>query len=130
MIELLGYGFVQRALIAGILVGVLCGVLGFFVVLKRLSFIGVGISHSAFGGIAIGVLAEAGDYEGPRAWRMDETTSYAESFREELVHFHDCVCTGSEPATSGTDALRDVALCQAVVAAHRDRLPRDRPTVI
>ena len=57
MIELLSYGFVQRALIAGILVGLLCGVLGFFVVLKRLSFIGVGISHSAFGGIAIGVIA-------------------------------------------------------------------------
>lgn len=56
MIELLSYGFVQRALIAGILVGLLCGVLGFFVVLKRLSFIGVGISHSAFGGIAIGVI--------------------------------------------------------------------------
>jgi zinc transport system permease protein len=56
MIELLSYGFMQRALAAGILVGVLCGVLGFFVVLKRLSFIGVGISHSAFGGIAIGVL--------------------------------------------------------------------------
>ena len=57
MTEALGYAFVQRALIAGILVGLLCGVLGFFVVLKRLSFIGVGISHSAFGGIAIGVLA-------------------------------------------------------------------------
>jgi len=56
MIELLGYGFMQRALVAGVLVGLLCGVLGFFVVLKRLSFIGVGISHSAFGGIAIGVL--------------------------------------------------------------------------
>jgi zinc transport system permease protein len=56
MIELLSYGFMQRALIAGVLVGVLCGLLGFFVVLKRLSFIGVGISHSAFGGIAIGVL--------------------------------------------------------------------------
>lgn len=56
MIELLSYGFMQRALAAGVLVGVLCGVLGFFVVLKRLSFIGVGISHSAFGGIAIGVL--------------------------------------------------------------------------
>ncbi len=56
MVELLSYGFMQRALIAGVLVGVLCGVLGFFVVLKRLSFIGVGISHSAFGGIAIGVL--------------------------------------------------------------------------
>ncbi len=54
--DLLSYGFMQRALLAGVLVGVLCGVLGFFVVLKRLSFIGVGISHSAFGGIAIGVL--------------------------------------------------------------------------
>jgi zinc transport system permease protein len=56
MTEVFSYAFVQRALIAGILVGLLCGVLGFFVVLKRLSFIGVGISHSAFGGIAIGVL--------------------------------------------------------------------------
>jgi len=56
MIEVLAYGFMQRALIAGVLVGVLCGTLGFFVVLKRLSFIGVGISHSAFGGIAIGIL--------------------------------------------------------------------------
>lgn len=56
MVELLGYGFMQRALVAGVLVGLLCGVLGFFVVLKRLAFIGVGISHSAFGGIAIGVL--------------------------------------------------------------------------
>jgi zinc transport system permease protein len=56
MMELLSYGFMQRALVAGVLVGLLCGVLGFFVVLKRMSFIGVGISHSAFGGIAIGVL--------------------------------------------------------------------------
>jgi len=56
MLTVLSYGFMQRALLAGILVAVLCGVLGFFVVLKRLSFIGVGISHSAFGGIAIGVL--------------------------------------------------------------------------
>jgi zinc transport system permease protein len=56
MVELLTYGFMQRALIAGVVVGLLCGVLGFFVVLKRWSFIGVGISHSAFGGIAIGVL--------------------------------------------------------------------------
>ena len=46
----------QRALVAGILAGVLCGVLGFFVILKRLSFIGVGISHSALGGIAVGML--------------------------------------------------------------------------
>ena len=34
-----------------------CGILGFFVVLRRLAFIGVGISHSAIGGVAIGILA-------------------------------------------------------------------------
>ncbi|HUI27524.1 MAG TPA: metal ABC transporter permease [Candidatus Kryptonia bacterium] len=56
MIEMLSYGFMQRALAAGVLVGLLCGVLSFFVVLRRLSFIGVGISHSAFGGVAIAVL--------------------------------------------------------------------------
>jgi zinc transport system permease protein len=56
MAEMLGYAFMQRALVAGILAGLLCALLGFFVVLKRLSFIGVGISHSAFGGVAIGVL--------------------------------------------------------------------------
>jgi hypothetical protein len=32
--------------------------------------------------------------------------------------------------TSATDALRDIALCQSVIAAHRDRLPRDNPTAI
>ncbi len=49
--------FMQRALTAAVLVGLLCGILGFFVVLRRLAFIGVGISHSAIGGVAIGILA-------------------------------------------------------------------------
>ncbi len=37
--------------------GMVCGVLGFFVVLRRLAFIGVGISHSAIGGVALGLVA-------------------------------------------------------------------------
>jgi zinc transport system permease protein len=49
--------FMQRAIAAAVLVGVVCGALGFFVVLRRLAFIGVGISHSAIGGVAIGVVA-------------------------------------------------------------------------
>ena len=56
MIEMLSYDFMQRAFIAGILIGILCSLISFFVVLKRLSFIGVGISHSAFGGVALGTL--------------------------------------------------------------------------
>ncbi len=56
MIEILSYGFMQRALTAGVIVSVLCALLSFFVILKRLSFTGAGISHSAFGGVAIGIL--------------------------------------------------------------------------
>ncbi len=54
MLEILGYEFMQRAVLSGVMVGILCSLVSFFVVLKRLSFIGVGISHSAFGGVAIG----------------------------------------------------------------------------
>jgi len=56
MIEALSLGFLQRALLAGVMVSVLCGVLSVFVILRRLAFIGVGISHSAFGGVALGFL--------------------------------------------------------------------------
>ncbi len=55
MSEILSYGFMQRALLAAFLVGILCPTISFFVVLKRLSFLGAGISHTALGGIAIGL---------------------------------------------------------------------------
>ncbi len=73
---------------------------------------------------------EAGDAEGARAWSTAETASYAESFKEELLHFHSCVSDGRQPLTSGADALRDIALCQSIIGAHRDRMPRDKPTAI
>ena len=53
---MLEFAFMQRAFAAAVLVGVVCGVLGFFVVLRKLAFIGVGISHSALGGVALGLL--------------------------------------------------------------------------
>lgn len=46
----------QRAVAAAVVIGLVGGVLGFFVVLRRLAFIGVGISHSAIGGVALGVV--------------------------------------------------------------------------
>ncbi len=53
LIELLSYEFMQNALFSGLLASVLCGILGTFVVLKRLVFISGGISHAAFGGLGI-----------------------------------------------------------------------------
>ncbi len=73
---------------------------------------------------------EAGEADTARGWRTEEVASYDESFKRELLHFHECVTTGRAPVTSAEDALRDIALCQAIVAAHRDRLPRNRPTSV
>ena len=56
MIEFLSYEFGQRALMAGLIVGLGCAVLAFFVVLRRMAFVGVGISHAALGGVALGLL--------------------------------------------------------------------------
>lgn len=56
MTELLALGFIRRALAAGILVSAICGALSPFVVLRRMSFVGHGVAHAAFGGVALGVL--------------------------------------------------------------------------
>lgn len=48
------YEFMQRALIAGLLVSIACGVIGTYVVIKRVVFISGGIAHTAYGGIGLG----------------------------------------------------------------------------
>jgi zinc transport system permease protein len=54
MIAALQYEFMQRALIAGVLASVACGIIGVYVVVKRMVFISGGISHASFGGIGLG----------------------------------------------------------------------------
>jgi ABC-type Mn2+/Zn2+ transport system permease subunit len=56
MTEIFSFQFMRYALIAGLMVSIMCGAISNFVVLKRLSFLGAGISHAAFGGVALGVL--------------------------------------------------------------------------
>ncbi|WP_427339353.1 metal ABC transporter permease [Caloranaerobacter sp. DY30410] len=57
MVDLLQYSFMQRALIAGIIIGILCPLIGIFVVLRRMSLIGDSLSHVALSGVAAGLLA-------------------------------------------------------------------------
>lgn len=54
--EILAYGFIQRALVAGTLIAVLCSVLGVFLVLRRLSLIGDGLAHVTFGSVALSLI--------------------------------------------------------------------------
>ena len=54
-LEIFGFGFMQRALIAGIAISSVCSVIGLFLVLRRQSLFGDSLAHMAFGGIAIGL---------------------------------------------------------------------------
>ena len=55
ILEALSYTFMQKALVAGIAVGLICSFMGTFLVLRRYSLFGDGIAHVAFGGISVGL---------------------------------------------------------------------------
>ena len=74
------------------------------------------------------LITEDGESRSPRASRTEEVTSYRESFKEELIHFHDCIVNGRTPITSGLDSLHDIALCETVVDVHMRRQARQRPS--
>jgi ABC-type Mn2+/Zn2+ transport system permease subunit len=56
MLELFMYDFMQRSILAAAMVGGLCSVIGVFVVLRGLAFMGAGTAHAAFAGVALGYL--------------------------------------------------------------------------
>jgi zinc transport system permease protein len=56
LFDLFSYKFIQNAFLAGIPVAFIAGLLSFFIYHRRLAFLGVGMSHIAFGGLALGSL--------------------------------------------------------------------------
>ena len=72
LIDPLGYAFFVRALVAAAIVGVVCAIIGTFVVLRGLAFMGDAISHAAFPGVVVRQDTVAGTiriayYRGQRA---------------------------------------------------------------
>jgi manganese/iron transport system permease protein len=64
VLEPLGYAIFVRALIAAILVGSVCAVVGTYVVLRGLAFIGDAISHAAFPGLVVAFMLQVPFYIG------------------------------------------------------------------
>ena len=54
--EILQYGFMQRAFVVGLLLAVITPCIGITIVLKRLSMVGDALSHSSLAGVALGLL--------------------------------------------------------------------------
>ena len=60
--EILQYSFAKYSIISGILIAIISGAFSFFIVMRKLSFLSVGISHSALAGVAIGILLNINPY--------------------------------------------------------------------
>ncbi|MGA1139462.1 MAG: metal ABC transporter permease [Ilumatobacteraceae bacterium] len=62
------FAFFQRGMIAATLAGALCGILGVFVVLRGMSYIGHGLSHAVFGGAAASAVMSINFFVGAGVW--------------------------------------------------------------
>ena len=56
VLDILAYDFMQRGLLAGSVIAMLCSVMGMFLVLRRYSLFGDALAHASFGGVALGLL--------------------------------------------------------------------------
>ena len=56
--EMLSYSFMQRALVIGIIVSLICSTVGLFLVLRRFSMVGDTLSHVALAGVALGMITD------------------------------------------------------------------------
>ncbi|MFN8591804.1 MAG: metal ABC transporter permease [Thermomicrobiales bacterium] len=68
LFEPLAYEFFRHGLIAATLTGALCGLMGVYIVLRRMSYIGHGLSHAVFGGAVVSALAGWNFFLGAGAW--------------------------------------------------------------
>lgn len=66
--EPFGYSFFRNGLMVATLAGALCGVLGVFVVLRGMSYIGHGLSHAVFGGAAASAVMKLNYFVGAGIW--------------------------------------------------------------
>ena len=56
ILEPLGYAFMVRGLVAAVMVGIVCAVVGTYVVLRGMAFFGDALAHAILPGIAVGYL--------------------------------------------------------------------------
>ncbi|HEY9619865.1 MAG TPA: metal ABC transporter permease [Crinalium sp.] len=64
LIEPLQYGFMQRAVVVAVLVGIICAVVGSYLMVQRLALLGDAISHSVLPGLAIAFMVGANIFVG------------------------------------------------------------------
>jgi manganese/iron transport system permease protein/iron/zinc/copper transport system permease protein len=70
LLEPFSYEFFRNGLIIATLAGALCGLIGVFVVLRGMSYIGHGLSHAVFGGAALAAVLNLNYFIGAGFWGL------------------------------------------------------------
>ncbi len=68
LLEPFGYQFILRGMAAAVLVGALCGGIGVYIVLKRMAYIGHGLSHAVLGGAVVSFVMSLNFLIGATVW--------------------------------------------------------------
>ena len=105
------FDFFERAIIAAVLVGVVTGALGPFVIVRRMAYIGQGLSQSVLGGVGVGLVYGAGLYVGAIAATVVATLAIYVTRRRGV------------PVDTAIGIVASImfALGVAVISANRDR---------
>jgi manganese/iron transport system permease protein len=70
LLEPLGFAFMQRGFLAAVLVGVVCAIVGCYIVLRGMAFLGEALGHAILPGLAVGYLASNGDRSAVFFWAL------------------------------------------------------------
>jgi len=79
------FAFFQRGMVAATLAGALCGVLGVFVVLRGMSYIGHGLSHAVFGGAAASAVMSINFFVGAGIWGVISGVLIGRIARQKII---------------------------------------------
>jgi ABC-type Mn2+/Zn2+ transport system permease subunit len=85
LLEPFQFEFFRNGLIVATLAGALCGLIGVFVVLKGMSYIGHGLSHAIFGGFAASSLLGVSYFLGAGAWGLASALAIASVTRRRAI---------------------------------------------
>jgi ABC-type Mn2+/Zn2+ transport system permease subunit len=83
--EPFGYQFFNNGLVVATLAGALCGLLGVFVVLRGMSYIGHGLSHAVFGGAAASAVMQLNYFVGAGIWGVASGVIIGRIARRKLI---------------------------------------------
>lgn len=85
LLEPFSFSFFQRGIVIATLAGALCGLIGVFVVLRNMSYIGHGLSHAVFGGAALAAVLNLNYFLGAGLWGLASGLMIAQVARKRII---------------------------------------------